>query len=100
MAMISPQQNFGSFSWGCNTSNTTSTPTGQYKSFLVRLDAVELGKFLEKEGLGQYSQEFVTKKIDGATFLQLDEQGLVALGVSDPIDKARLLGIMARYRQL
>ena len=98
MAMISLQQNFGSFSRGCNTSNTTSTPTGQYTSFLVRLDTVELGKFLEKEGLGQHSQVFVTKKIDGTTFSQLDEQGLVASGVSDPIDKARLLGIMARYR--
>ena len=99
MVLISPQQNFGSFSRGCNTSNTTSTPTGQYTSFLVRLDTVELGKFLEKEGLvGQYSQEFVTKKIDGATFSQLDEQGLVALGANDPIDKARLPGIIVRYR--
>ena len=80
MAMISQQQNFGSFSRECNTSNTTSTPTGQHTSFLLRLDTVELGKFLEKEGLGQYSQEFFTKKIDGATFSQLDEQGLVAYG--------------------
>ena len=65
MAMILPQQNFGSFSRTCNVSNTTSTPTGKYTSFLVRFDTVKLG-FLEKEGLGQYSQEFVsrwTKKV-------------------------------------
>ena len=94
MAMLSPQQNFGSFS---RASNTPSIRTGQYMSFSVQLDTIDLEKFLEKEGLGQYSQEFDTKKIDGATFLQLDEQGLVALGISDPIDKARLLGIMAKY---
>ena len=64
-----------------------------------KLSVTEICSMLEKQGMGQYAQDFHRKKVDGAALCKMERAHLIKLGVMNPAHQAALLQRIELYRE-
>ena len=58
----------------------------------------EVKTFLDKEGFGEFSEEFLKNEIEGWTLLKLNSGAMEELGIKKNIQQCKLLGKIEKLR--